>query len=81
MPIYEYKCRDCGEVSEVLVGMGSAHETATCKNCGSGRMERILSASFISVKGGVSREGKTCCGRDERCDTPPCSTGNVCRRD
>jgi putative FmdB family regulatory protein len=81
MPIYEYKCLDCGEVSEVLVGMGSSNETATCKNCGSGRMERILSASFISVKGGMSRGGKTCCGRDERCDTPPCSTGDVCRRD
>jgi len=81
MPIYEYKCMDCGEVSEVLVAMGSSSETATCKNCGSGRMERILSASFISVKGGMSRGGKTCCGRDERCDTPPCSTGDVCRRD
>ena len=81
MPIYEYKCLDCGEVSEILTGMGSRDEGATCKLCGSLHVERILSASFISVKGGMSKEGTTCCGRDERCDTPPCSTDDVCRRD
>jgi putative FmdB family regulatory protein len=81
MPIYEYKCSDCGEVSEVLSGMGSRDEPPACKHCGSDHVERILSASFIAVKGGMSKGGATCCGRDERCDTPPCSTGDVCRRD
>jgi putative FmdB family regulatory protein len=81
MPIYEYKCMDCGEVSEILTGMGSRHERATCKHCGSGQVERILSASFISVRGGMQKAGTTCCGRTERCDTPPCSTDGVCSRD
>jgi putative FmdB family regulatory protein len=81
MPIYEYKCTDCGEVSEVLTGMGSRDELPVCKHCGSDRVERILSASFISVKGGMSAGGTTCCGRTERCETPPCSTDNVCKRD
>jgi putative FmdB family regulatory protein len=81
MPIYEYKCRECGEVSEILTGMGSRDEGATCKHCGSLHVERILSASFISVKGGMPKEGTTCCGRNERCDSPPCSTDNVCKRD
>lgn len=81
MPIYEYKCRECGEVSEVLTGMGARDEPALCKHCGSNHVERILSASFISVKGGMQKGEATCCGRTERCDTPPCSTDNVCRRD
>jgi putative FmdB family regulatory protein len=81
MPIYEYRCIDCGEVSEVLTGMGPRDEVPPCKHCGSDNMERILSAAFVSVKGGMPRGGKTCCGRDERCETPPCSTDDVCRRD
>ncbi len=81
MPIYEYKCMGCGEVSEVLVGMGSRDEPTTCKHCGSHHVERIMSASFISVKGGMPKGGTTCCGREERCDTPPCSTDDICRRD
>ena len=81
MPIYEYRCIDCGEVSEVLTGMGSRDEVPPCKHCGSDNVERILSAAFVSVKDGMPRGGKTCCGRDERCETPPCSTDDVCRRD
>jgi putative FmdB family regulatory protein len=80
MPIYEYKCRDCGEVSEVLAGMGSRDESPACKHCGSDHVERILSASFISVKGVIQKGGTTCCGQTERCDSPPCSTDDVCRR-
>jgi len=26
MPIYEYKCRDCGKISEFLVGVGQLDE-------------------------------------------------------
>lgn len=81
MPIYEYKCMDCGEVSEVLMGMGSRDEPAKCKHCGSDHVERILSASFISVRAGMPKGGTTCCGRTERCDTPHCSTDGVCSRD
>jgi len=81
MPIYEYKCMDCGEVSEVLTGMGSRDKAAACNHCGSDHLERILSASFISVKGKMSKGGTTCCGQADRCDIPPCATDDVCRRD
>lgn len=81
MPIYEYKCMDCGEIFERLTGVGSRDEAVTCKHCGSDRVERILSASFFSIKSGMPRGGKTCCGKDERCATPPCSTDDGCRRD
>ncbi len=80
MPIYEYKCNDCGRVQEFLV-IGGSETRIVCPDCGSENMEKVLSpASFINA-GSYRSPGKTCCGRDERCDSPPCATGGRCRRD
>ena len=81
MPIYEYRCNRCGKVSEILVGVGSDGEILTCKHCGSGDLEKILSVSSFTVTDGSRAPGTTCCGREERCDKPPCSTEGTCRRD
>jgi len=80
MPIYEYRCKSCGSVTEFLMGMGE--DTAVvCAHCGSRDMEKIISAASF-LEGGLNRTpGNTCCGREERCETPPCSTGGGCRRD
>ncbi|MDI6815458.1 MAG: zinc ribbon domain-containing protein [Dehalococcoidales bacterium] len=77
MPIYEYKCGGCGGVHEKLVFDFNAE--VVCPVCG-GKMERLFSSSF-SISSGNREPGTTCCGRTERCDTPPCSTGDVCRRE
>lgn len=43
MPIYEYKCRDCGRISSIFTrSVGSAVETS-CRHCGSKKLERALS--------------------------------------
>ena len=34
MPIYEYRCRECGDF-EVLLGMGAATRESDCPGCGS----------------------------------------------
>jgi len=78
MPIYEYVCEACGKVSEFLVGVGQGEATISCKHCGSSHVKQQLSVSSFSMRG--SPAGKTCCGKEERCDTPPCSTGRGCRR-
>jgi putative FmdB family regulatory protein len=82
MPIYEYKCRDCGKVSEFLIGVGQEKAKLKCSSCGSKKLEKIFSQSFISTSGHIigSQGGKTCCGRTERCDTPPCSSDGICKR-
>jgi putative FmdB family regulatory protein len=82
MPIYEYVCEACGKVSEFLVGVGQGDEKIVCRHCGSPRIKQQLSAGSFSMPGSRagSQGGKTCCGREERCDTPPCSTGGGCRR-
>lgn len=49
MPIYEYKCRECGAEFEELV----AHEGAnpTCPKCGSLKTEKLMSACKSSSGG------------------------------
>ncbi len=78
MPIYDFKCRDCGKMFELLVR--DAGKTVTCPDCSSQRVEKLIAASYM-VKAEPRRAGTTCCGRPERCDTPPCSVGDGCRRD
>jgi putative FmdB family regulatory protein len=77
MPIYDYKCGECGKVSEVF--QRSLGEPAKCPSCGSENVERIFSASYL-IRTESTTPGTTCCGRTERCETPPCSTDDICRR-
>ncbi|MDH5186021.1 MAG: hypothetical protein OEZ20_02825 [candidate division WOR-3 bacterium] len=81
MPIYEYQCKNCGKISEFLIGVVQDKIEIKCKHCKSKELDRVFSKSFISKSGNIigSQGGKTCCGRDERCDTPPCSDG-TCKR-
>ena len=49
MPIYEYKCQSCGDVSEVLQKMSDKPLTK-CKKC-SGALEKLISRSSFQLKG------------------------------
>jgi putative FmdB family regulatory protein len=42
MPIYEYRCRQCGKITEALVRIGENAKVA-CAKCGSTETERKLS--------------------------------------
>ncbi|MFC1925532.1 zinc ribbon domain-containing protein [Chloroflexota bacterium] len=77
MPVYEFKCRDCGKVSEKLF-LSPEGQTFLCPDCGSSNVERLISSSYL-VKTSSRASGETCCGREERCETPACSTGERCR--
>lgn len=80
MPIYEYRCKSCDNITEFLMGIGEDVEIS-CSQCGGIEMEKVMStASFLNQTTGRI-PGQTCCGRQERCDTPQCSTGDTCRRD
>jgi putative FmdB family regulatory protein len=82
MPIYEYKCAKCGKISEFLVGVGQEETLIKCKYCSSEEMVKLISAPHVSIGRGIigSQHGQTCCGRDERCDTPPCADDGTCKR-
>ena len=80
MPLYEYKCQSCGQISEILVQGFNSTVNQRCPECGSHDLEKLLSvASLVMQKGTPS--GGTCCGRTERCDKPPCSSDGKCSRD
>ena len=78
MPIYDYKCRECGRVSEIFLRSADS-EDIKCPDCGSKNLEKLISASYM-IRMNASMPGTTCCGRTERCETPPCFTGDICRR-
>ena len=73
MPIYDYRCSDCGRVWEVLK-LSAIEEPPRCPSCNSERTAKMPSAPFVLSS--TPAHGSTCCGREERCDTPPCSGGS-----
>jgi putative FmdB family regulatory protein len=63
MALYEYRCKSCGRVSEVLVL--SDDDSAKCSWCGCEDMEKLMSTFAVSMKSGPS--------------TPPnCPSGGCC---
>lgn len=78
MPIYDYKCRECGRIWETLLLSGES-EPVCCPGCGGSSLERLVCAPYI-MKSRNGIKGATCCGRAERCEAPPCSTGESCRK-
>jgi putative FmdB family regulatory protein len=49
VPLYEYKCKQCGAVFEVLQGL-TVKPLTTHKDCG-GPVERLISTSALQFKG------------------------------
>jgi putative FmdB family regulatory protein len=43
MPIYEYRCKDCGKISEFLLIKTDETFVPECKRCKSRKMTRVLS--------------------------------------
>ncbi len=68
MPIYDFRCRECGRVLKIF--LRDTNQMARCSGCGSDNMERLFSTSYM-IKMNASAPGTTCCGRTERCETPP----------
>lgn len=77
MPIYEYECRGCGHVQEVLQ-RSSREQAPSCPECGSEETQRLLPAARAHM-GRSGQPASTCCGRDVPCDSPPCADG-ICSR-
>lgn len=81
MPLFAYRCQDCGKVTEFLQKADHDPGELHCSACGSGNLTKMIST--FSVKfGGSGHEHKhehgkeLCCGRDER--LPECVPGSCC---
>ena len=49
MPIYEYRCQSCGEVTEKIQSV-NAPALTTCTDCG-GELRKLISRSAFHLKG------------------------------
>ena len=75
MPIYEYACEKCGEVTEKLVSISGDNNEIDCPKCSS-KATKIMSASAFHLKGGgwysqgYSRDN----GCASKSDAPACQS-------
>ncbi len=47
MPIYEYKCSDCGAVFEILTTSEHRDNEVRCEKCNSASVVKLLSAGTV----------------------------------
>jgi putative FmdB family regulatory protein len=65
MPIYEYRCVNCGNVFEFLTGAGGTEEIPACEKCGGGAFQKLISSANFAIKSGGGGAASTrCCGAD-----------------
>jgi putative FmdB family regulatory protein len=50
MPIYEYRCSDCGKKFQALVGMTAEPDEIKCPACGSTKADKLVSR-FVRYRG------------------------------
>ena len=89
MPTYGYECETCGHTFEKLQKMSDPPITQ-CPKC-KGSLRRLMGAGTgVIIKGPGAHASENirnnpshapCCGRDERCDKPPCAGDGVCKRE
>ena len=70
MPIYEYRCEKCGEITEIL--MLGKEEAPACKGCGSESLVKLMSAhnTTASPSSFSPQADCSCCGSQESCGSP-----------
>jgi putative FmdB family regulatory protein len=51
MPIYEYECQACGQLTEVIQKLSDA-PLVDCQDCGEAAMKKKVSAAAFRLKGG-----------------------------
>ena len=76
MPLYDYRCSTCGEIFEHLQGLSEPDPTTS--PCCEAPVERTLGIPADHRGRHARPAGRTCCGREERCDSPPCGDGQSC---
>lgn len=50
MPVYDYRCNECGSTYDVFHKVREIEEDVVCPSCNSARHTRLLSAPNVSTK-------------------------------
>lgn len=72
MPIYDYKCNECGKTYDIFHKVREVIEDVLCPSCGATDHTRLISAPSVSM--GAKGSGMSFGGHD----APPCADGGCC---
>ena len=61
MPIYEYRCDECGEKFELFVRSATQKAVPTCPKCGSQKARKNISLFGVGGTGGGSKISAASC--------------------
>ena len=70
MPIYEFKCKKCGNIFETLFYSLQEKRRVACPVCQSAKTERLM-----SVFGGKASKAGAAAGSSSSCSATSCSPG------
>ncbi|OQX87622.1 MAG: hypothetical protein B6D55_02820 [Candidatus Omnitrophica bacterium 4484_70.2] len=72
MPIYTYRCKNCGDKFELLLRVGSDYSQLRCPQCSSGDIEKLFASFkvFSGEKGSILKKDSSC----KMCSGGNCST-------
>ena len=65
MPLYEYRCRGCGERFEVLQRLGASGDDVLCPRCGEEKPARVLST--FAARGAREASSSSMCDAGAAC--------------
>lgn len=71
MPIYEFRCVECGNIFEVLFRKPDEEVNIECPKCKSGSFERVISRTNYVMGSGKGGKKPTVASKS-------CSSGNDC---
>ena len=71
MPIFEFRCNECGDLFEKLFLNSNEDVELACPECGSDTFERVVSRASYTVGLGPG-------GNQAKITTKSCGSGNEC---
>jgi putative FmdB family regulatory protein len=60
MPIYEYRCSECGEKFEKLVRLSTSTSEIECPKCGGRKVEKLISVFSTSAPSTMTASASAC---------------------
>ncbi len=62
MPIFEYRCKQCGHHMEVFVkSCGKELSQVACEKCGCKNTEKVITGFSVGQRKTLPESGSTCC--------------------
>jgi len=70
MPIYEYRCKACGQITEAFLRTRHEASDVRCEHCGDGDLERVYLSAIAPVRSAAKEQSVPCCGEQKGCSDP-----------